>query len=392
MNLVTESCRFALLKNPFRPGSPCPMPIYEVTDAAFRPLAPTRFETEGLYERRDLQRLLRDQIGVLDDSLMVVAEEFGDWQDSTRRIDLLCLDRDARLVVVELKRGEDGGHMELQALRYAAMVSGMTFEQLVETHRRYRLQRGLPAELAQASILEFLGWSDVQEDQFAQETRLLLASADFSRELTTCVMWLNERGLDIRCIRLKPYRMDGGPLLIDVQQLIPLPEASDFQTQIGAKRQAERQERSERHEVRYRFWEGLLPLARARSEVHANRSPTTDYWLAGSAGRAGFQFTYVIREQDSQVELWIGQGAGQRERNKAAYMALRGQHEAIEREFGAELDWQELPDKEGCRIRALLPGGYRAPIEHWPEIQAGMVDAMVRLDHALRQRIASLRH
>ena len=48
---------------------------------------------------------------------MVLAEEFGDWQDSRRRIDLLCLDRDAGLVVVELKRTEDGGHMELQAIR-----------------------------------------------------------------------------------------------------------------------------------------------------------------------------------------------------------------------------------------------------------------------------------
>ena len=36
-----------------------------------------------------------------------VAEEFSDWEDSHRRIDLLCLDKDADLVVVELKRTED---------------------------------------------------------------------------------------------------------------------------------------------------------------------------------------------------------------------------------------------------------------------------------------------
>ena len=54
---------------------------------------------------------------------MVLAEEFGEWEASRRRIDLLVLDKDANLVVVELKRTDDGGHMELQALRYAAMVS-----------------------------------------------------------------------------------------------------------------------------------------------------------------------------------------------------------------------------------------------------------------------------
>lgn len=35
-------------------------------------------------------------------------------------------------------------------------------------------------------------------------------------------MWLNERDLDIRCIRLKPYG-DNGRVLLDVQQVIPLP-------------------------------------------------------------------------------------------------------------------------------------------------------------------------
>ena len=45
---------------------------------------------------------------------MVIEEEFGDWEDSLRRIDLLCLNRKAQLVVLELKRTEDGGHMELK--------------------------------------------------------------------------------------------------------------------------------------------------------------------------------------------------------------------------------------------------------------------------------------
>ena len=60
--------------------------------------------------------------------MLIVSEEFGGWEDSRRRIDLLGLDRQANLVVIELKRSENGGHMELQALRYAAMISKMTFE------------------------------------------------------------------------------------------------------------------------------------------------------------------------------------------------------------------------------------------------------------------------
>ena len=87
----------------------------------------------------------------------MVAEEFGEWEDARRRIDLLCLDRDANLVVVELKRTEDGGHMDLQALRYAAMVSTLTFEKLVESHAQY-LTKYAREEDARSAIIQFLGW------------------------------------------------------------------------------------------------------------------------------------------------------------------------------------------------------------------------------------------
>ncbi len=281
------------------------MPIFHVMPNELKPLAATTFGAEAMMERKDIQRLLREQITALDERLMVISEEFGDWLDSTRRIDLLCLDQDANLVVVELKRTEDGGHMELQALRYAAMVSSMTFDQLVNTYARHKNKNSPDAEAARASILEFLGWDDVYEEQFAQDTRIVLASADFGKELTTAVMWLIERGIDVRCVRMKPYKMLDGTVLLDVQQLIPLPEAATFQTQIGVKKQAERQNQSVRNELRMKFWETLLVYAKTKTELHANRSPTHDGWLAGGIGRTGFSLTYSTRRTDSQVELWI---------------------------------------------------------------------------------------
>ncbi len=106
------------------------MPLYELTKDWIVPLPQTTFAKRGIGERQDLQRLLREHIAVVGHDLLVVAEEFGDWEESRRRIDLLAIDKMANLVVVELKRTEDGGHMELQAIRYAAMVSTMTFEQV----------------------------------------------------------------------------------------------------------------------------------------------------------------------------------------------------------------------------------------------------------------------
>jgi hypothetical protein len=138
--------------------------------------------------------------------------------------------------VIELKRTEDSGHMDLQAIRYAVMVSTLTFEKVVDVYSGY-LRRIGKEEDARATILDFLGWEDPDEDVFAQDVCIVLASAEFSKESTTAVMWLNEHGLDIRCVRMQPYD-DGGRLLVDVQQVIPLPEAAAYQVQVREKKSA----------------------------------------------------------------------------------------------------------------------------------------------------------
>jgi RecB family endonuclease NucS len=96
--------------------------LYEVDNDRLLELPVEKFAALKMYEREDLQRLLRSDISPLGDDLLVVAEEFGQWDDARRRIDLLAVDTAGRLVVIELKRTETGGHMDLQAIRYASMV------------------------------------------------------------------------------------------------------------------------------------------------------------------------------------------------------------------------------------------------------------------------------
>lgn len=219
------------------------MPIYEFGPHGISRVEETSFTSNGLQERRDLQRLLRDHVEVIAPETLVISEEFGEWEDSRRRIDLLGIDKDANLVVIELKRTEDGGHMELQAIRYAAMVSTMTFEQAVDVFGRYLTKAGKEDEDPHAAILDFLDWEEPDDDQFAQDVRIVLASAEFSRELTSSVLWLIEHDVDIRCVRLKPYILEGR-VLVDVQQIIPLPEAAEYQVHVREKAQKERRART----------------------------------------------------------------------------------------------------------------------------------------------------
>ena len=219
------------------------MALYRVdeADGSLSEIPETWLSGEGMRERGDLQRWLRDHPDALEEGLFVLAEEYSDWEDSNRSIDLLALDPDGRLVVIELKRDE-GAFMDLQAIRYAAMVAHMTFAQALDAHERYLRRRGMEGD-ARARILEYLGAEAGGEPEIeSSRPRILLAARDFPQELTSSVLWLNDAGLDIRCVRLLPYRV-GDDLVLDVTQVIPLPEAEDYTVRIRG-REAEQERRT----------------------------------------------------------------------------------------------------------------------------------------------------
>jgi hypothetical protein len=222
------------------------MPLYEVSEEELTELPIQKFAALHMYERDDLQRLLRNDISPLGDDLLVVSEEYGRWEDARRRIDLLAVDTSGRLVVIELKRTEGGGHMDLQAVRYAAMVSTMSFDDVVNAFEAF-LAKHRPDEApeARATLEAFLGVEDADEEPtISTQVRINLVSADFGRELTTAVLWLNSfEGMDIRCFRLIPYDLDGR-IVLDVQQVIPLPEAADYQIRVRHKEAARERART----------------------------------------------------------------------------------------------------------------------------------------------------
>jgi Domain of unknown function (DUF4268) len=363
------------------------MALYEITSDSLLKITETSFDLAGVRERNDLQRLLKKQIAVIAPDTLVIAEEFGEWEESRRRIDLLGLDGDANLVVIELKRTEDGGHMELQAIRYAAMVSTMTFERAVDIYSRYLSQNGSSAD-ARAAILDFLERAEPDEDSFAQDVRIILVSANFSKELTTAVMWLNQRDLDIRCIRLVPYQ-DNGRVLIDVQQVIPLPEAAEYQIQIREKEQKERREKAERLPLP-RFWASLLALGEGRTALHSKMSPSERGYIGARIGISGLGYWYNALQHTSRVEFYINRPDASA--NKKLFDELLAHKEDIEASFGGSLTWQRLDDKHACRISyEITAGGYKDEEANWPAIQAAMIDAMVRLEKALAPFIANLK-
>ena len=358
------------------------MPVYEVNEGRLTPANPTRFYVEGLRERQDIQRMLRDQIAVLGEDLFVLSDEYGGWIDSNRRIDLLCLDPEANLVVVELKR-DDAGHMELQAIRYAAMIARMTFAEAIDAHTQYLRRCGQSGEDAEAKLLAYLNWEEAEQEEFGGSIRIILASAAFSKELTTTVLWLLEQGLDISCIRLSPYKLGDGRLLLDVQQIIPLPEATQFQTQIGLKRQAEQKAKVERHELRQQFWAALIERSKSKTDMYLNHTAPSLNYMQLRIGRSGYHFDFNVTQSEIRAYLYIAN-------DEDGYEHLKSQKADIEAIFGDELEWDASSGRASRSIGVTHRGGYRSDVAEWPKIQDGMIDVMIRLVEALRPKVLAI--
>ena len=223
------------------------MALFKLSESNLTTIEETSFQKEKIQEAT-LREAIRKMPVILREELLIVAEEYSNWEDSGRRIDVLAIDKGGNLVVVELKRTEDGGHAELQAIRYAAMVNSMTFENVVTAFQRHLQKIGHieKAPSAEEMIRTFVLPSVDREGEgsmptvLSGEVRIILVAREFSREVTASVLWLRDYGLDIRCLRLVPYRM-GTDLLIHVDTVLPMPEARDYLVRVAEKQEQVRE-------------------------------------------------------------------------------------------------------------------------------------------------------
>ncbi|MBY0488775.1 MAG: endonuclease NucS [Gemmatimonadaceae bacterium] len=212
---------------------------------------PSSLTVLGLKERYDLQEWVLAKPALLGEELLVITSEYSGFDRTSERLDVLCLDKDGVLTVVELKRSATGSAAELQGLRYAAYCSTLSLRDVAELlaafHQR-RTQIPLTTEQALERIRTFV--DDPGFSEISDRPRIILGAEDFPPEITSTVLWLRGFGVDVSCVRLRPYCTDAG-LLLESSVLIPLPETRAYQ-------------------IRRESKEAETPRARTREEITAD--------------------------------------------------------------------------------------------------------------------------
>ncbi len=55
-----------------------------------------------------------------------------------------------------------------------------------------------------------------------------MVSKEYHSDVISAVLWLRDYGIDIECLRLKPFIDNRGELFVQPDKIIPLPEAKDY--------------------------------------------------------------------------------------------------------------------------------------------------------------------
>jgi hypothetical protein len=242
---------------------------------------PISLAEAGLKERADLQEWVIAHPEILGADVKVVAFEFDRWSAGSGpapqdRLDVLGLGQDGRLVVAELKRDKAPEPTQLQAIKYAAMVSRFTVESLADQYAKFRTARG-QATSSDEALAELQSHAPEMSVKSLLQPRIVLLAREYPRVLTATVVWLCERGLDITLMQFRGYRatasdVDGvnhAQVLVSVSQLYPVRDVEDFMVS------PERQQALETGQL----WDEDSYLSAARQRLPAAQSSFVEQLL-----------------------------------------------------------------------------------------------------------------
>ena len=321
-------------------------------------------------------------------ALQIIQKEVDGFDGTRERLDLLALDRNGQLVIIENKLDDSGRDVVWQALKYAAYCSSLKKAEIVGIFQQYLERQG--GGDAAGLICEFLGEDTLDEVVLNDGTnqRVVFIAANFRREVTATVLWLREHQIDARCIKVVPYKF-GEEMFIDLQQVIPTPEAADYMIRMAEKDSEEKsaqgaQRRS--HQLRLAFWEKALEALRGEGFArYQNVGPTKDNWLSTGTGISGCSYNLVFLKDHARVEL-VMQRPDATE-NKWIFDELKKQQSDIDARFGSELAWKRHDQSKKCSIEcSKIFDGFDS--ETWPDMIAWMGDNMRRMEEAFREPLA----
>lgn len=317
------------------------------------------FKSLNLKERQDLQEWIAKEPSSLGEDLLIIQKEFDGFADTRERLDLLAIDKKGNLVIIENKLDDSGKDVTWQAIKYASYCSSLSKQDVINIFQKY-LDNSVSAV---DTLSEFFDNKDIEDIEInkGNSQRIILVAANFHKEVTSSVLWLQNFNLRIKCFKVTPYKY-GQQIMVEFDQIIPIEDTEEFQIKIANKEQEESVE-SESTQIRYhnrfKFWSEFIEYSKTHNGLYAASTAVTDNWMGKSVRTMpGGTINVIINKDNCRVELYIN--TGEQARNKHIFDTLATHKAEINSQIEG-IEWQRMDNKIICRLRLDRPYSYLNP-------------------------------
>ncbi|ADZ09781.1 hypothetical protein Metbo_1553 [Methanobacterium lacus] len=180
------------------------------------------FSELGIMERKDLQEWIFECPEILGEDLLIVTKEYDKFDKTNKRLDILAIDHDGKLVVIELKRDVANAFVDLQAIHYAAYCSTFTLDQVAEIRTE---DNNKSKDVNKEEIIDFI--ENKEFSDFDNQPRIIIVANSYKEETLAAVLWLRDNGIDISCVKLESHKLDE-KIVVTPDIIVPIPEAKEF--------------------------------------------------------------------------------------------------------------------------------------------------------------------
>lgn len=193
--------------------------------------------------------------------------------------------------------------------------------------------------------------------------------------------------IDARCVKVVPYKF-GEEVFVDLQQVIPTPEAADYMIRMAEKDSEERSSHGAKrrsHELRERFWQQVAKTFAAKPVSLFPSISIHNRNYNNSRSREGCGYSLILTSQAVMIRFNCDRQSPPE--NKFLFDHLLQHQHAIEAQVGEALNWRRMDNSRASRIELIHPCDGFDP-DAWPEAADWLAEAAVRMEAALNAPLA----
>jgi len=264
----------------------------------------TTFTESKILERENIEEWIRKNPETLGEELLIIGHEYDKFETNDR-LDLLAIDKDGKLVIVEIKRDKTGSNVEFQCLKYCSYCSQLEPSDVIEVYNEYLKKNKINDEPVE-SIIDFLELPSDNEDTINEilnnGQRFIIIGKEIDRRILSVCAWLYENGIDVKCLSIKPF-INNNELYIDIDQIIPPFKINDYYVQ-------KKESRSEKKKILQpaniiEFFNSVVEYVRANTSLKINYSPRKPYCIIRTGGKIEITLRYFKRNNSFSIHAVV---------------------------------------------------------------------------------------